>query len=52
MLYPDQIFKTETHPVTSSGILINIRQFAQQPPSQPVADLLCANGGCWLEWLN
>jgi hypothetical protein len=31
---------------------IDIRQVAQQPRSQLVADLLCANGGCWLEWLN
>jgi hypothetical protein len=30
----------------------DIRQVARQPPSQLVADLLCANGGWSLEWLN
>jgi hypothetical protein len=28
------------------------RQVAQQPPSHVVAELLCANGGWWLQWLN
>jgi hypothetical protein len=30
----------------------NIRQIAHQPLSHLVADLLCANGGWWLQWLN
>jgi hypothetical protein len=28
------------------------REVAQQPQSHVVADLLCANGGWWLKWLN